>query len=280
MEIYIEYAFLENFLLDGALLSLSAYATKIKCPRGKICLSAIFGAVFALIFPLLKLSFLGGAVLKWSVGFLLCMPIAGKLRTKKDWSRYCMVSVIFMGLSFGFGGALLGVYNGFSLSGLGGSFSLTRAPSIIVFLGFFFLSLAVVWLTKKIYARRAIVNKLFSCSVIHGEKSIRAEGFLDSGNLAMKNGIPVCFLSPDLIYDLWGRDLLFGKNKGGGQVCDEIRISTVAGERVIPLYLGELEVKIDGETVKKRVYFSSLPNSISREYKILLNARTFEGSDT
>ena len=278
MEIYIEYAFLENFLLDGALLSLSAYAAKIKCPWGKICFSAAFGAVFAVIFPLLKLSFFGGAVLKWSVGFLLCMPIAGKFRTKKDWSRYCMVSVIFMGLSFGFGGALLGVYNGFSLSGLGSSFSLTRAPSIVVFLGFFFLSLSVVWLTKKIYARRAIVNKLFSCSVIHGEKSIRAEGFLDSGNLAVKNGIPVCFLSPELIYELWGRDLLFEKSEDGGQVCDEMRISTVAGERIVPLYLGEIEIKTDSETVKKQVYFASLPNSISREYKILLNARTFEGS--
>ena len=59
--------------------------------------------------------------------------------------------------------------------------------------------------------------------------------------------------------------------KGAGQVCDEMIISTVSGAKKIQLYLGEIEM----ENIKKSVYFSPSPNMLSKEYKILINARIF-----
>ena len=53
MEIYVEYAFLENFLFDYVLLRLAFYAAKIKVKKKKLVLSAACGGVFALLFPLL-----------------------------------------------------------------------------------------------------------------------------------------------------------------------------------------------------------------------------------
>ena len=35
-------------------------------------------------------------------------------------------------------------------------------------------------------------------------KNIKVKGFYDSGNSAEKNGLPVCFVRPDICYDLWG----------------------------------------------------------------------------
>ena len=277
MEIYIEYAFLENFFFDAVLLRLALYVGKRKPAWGKIVLSAVFGGIFALLFPFLNLSVFWGGVLKIAVGLTLCMPIAGALRTKKDWGRYTAIAAAFFALSFGFGGALMGVYGGFSLSA-DRAFLLKETPHIIVFLGFAALSLLAVWLVKKAYVRRAVASHLFTCILIGKERRISAEGFLDSGNLAQKNGIPVCFLSPELIYELFGQDILFGEGKEWGQVCDEMKISTVTGERILPLYQGEIEVKRGKETVRKRVYFALSSNMISREYKILLNARMFEGS--
>ncbi len=252
MEIYIEYAFLENFLFDGILLTLALFAAKRKIKWRKVCLSAGVGAVFAIIFPLLRLPEFWGTLLKIAVGLLLCLLVEDRLKTQKEWGRYALTATFFFLFSFGFGGTLLGVYG-----------SGKRIPSLLVFLGFAALVGISILLVKKLYARREVHKNVYPCIVKNGEVAISAEAFSDSGNLARKNGKPVCFLSPELFYELYGEEIL----KGGGQVCDEMAITTLAGEKTIPLYAGEIEIN---ETIKE-VYFSPSKNMIGREYKVLVN---------
>ena len=248
MELYIEYVFLENFILDGVLLALSAYSVKVKCSYWRICFSAMLGAVFAILFPLLHLPKILRACLKVSMGCLLCMPLVGKLKSRRAWERYGLVTAVFLGLSFGFGGAILGVYQGF----VGGEdgFSMVRAPSYAVFLAFSVVSLGCIVLVKRLYRRKVHVDNLYACVIRHGGKRVKTDGFLDSGNTAVKNGFPVCFLSADLLYDVWGEWLFSTKVRG--QVCDEMKISTITGERIISVYLGDIVVKIEEKSIKKR----------------------------
>lgn len=255
MVIYIEYAFLENFFFDGTLLTLALFASKTKIRYWRILLSACIGAVFAILFPLLRLPDFFGAIFKITVGFLLCMLAFGRLKTKKEWGRYALTSVFFFCLSFGFGGTLLGIYGQF------GEISY-RMPSVAVVFGFAVLSGFAVLLIRKLYARRTIFQNVYPCKIRNGEKCIQAQGFLDSGNLAMKDGVPVCFLSPELIFDLFFTG-------GEGQVCDEMQITTLAGVKTVSLYKAELEV----EGRKIQVYFAPSKNMIKRDYKILLNFR-------
>ena len=259
MVIYIEYAFLENFLFDGTLLALSLAAAKQKLKWGRICLSACLGAVFALLFPFLRLPEILRTLFKLSVGFLLCMLVSGRLKTKKEWGRYALTSVFFFCFSFGFGGTLLGLYGRFGESA-------KKLPSIAVFFGFAVLSVFSIFLIRKLYARKRVFQSVYTCLVKSQTKELETLGFLDSGNLAMKNGIPVCFLSLELIYELFFE-------QGGGQVVDEMEISTLAGVKKIPLYKGEVIM----ESVRTEVYFAPSKNMIGREYKILLNATMEKG---
>lgn len=252
MELYIEYAFLENFLFDGALLCLALYASKTKIKWWKVCLSGTIGALFALLFPLLHLPDFLKIILKLTVGALLCLVTAERLKTRKEWGRYALTCIFFYIFSFGFGGTLLAVYG-----------SGRKVASPLVFLGFALLGFVSVWLVRKFYERRAVHKRIYPCKIFHGEKCVETQAFLDSGNLAKKDGLPVCFLSPELFYELYGEEIL----KGGGQVCDEMAITTFAGEKRIPLYRGEIEIG----TVKKGVYFSPSGNMIGREYKASLN---------
>ena len=81
--------------------------------------------------------------------------------------------------------------------------------------------------------------------------------------------MPICFVSPELLYVLLGDEWL----KGGGTGRDETEITTVSGVKTIALYKGEIEMEIfRGITAKKAVYFSPSKNMITREYKVLLNA--------
>ena len=58
---------------------------------------------------------------------------------------------------------------------------------------------------------------------------------------------------------------------------EEMQIVTMTGERKIPLYLAGLQIKTkEGILRKEKVYFATSANMISREYKLLLNARIVE----
>lgn len=277
MEIYIEYAFLENFIFDGVLLWLALKAAKVTATKRRLFLSALLGGAFAVLFPLLRLSGFYSTILKLSFGLLLCLFLFPRLKTKKEWGRYALTAFFFFAFSFGFGGSLLGVY-GFSFSEndemQGGELSLRKIPHFAVFLGFVCLTLITIYFVRRVYARRQIMREVYDCRIFKGNRTIAAKGFLDSGNLAFNQGIPVCFLSPDLLYELCGDELLLGK--AGGQVCDEMEITTVNGRSKIPLYRAELTVLGIGDEWRKSVYFAPSGNMIAREYKILLNARILE----
>ena len=264
MEIYIEYAFLENFLYDLALLWLAFTAARVKTRGWKLLVASAIGGVFALVFPLLSLPQMLGTAVKIAMGAFLCMFAFGQLRTKKQWGKYALTTTLFFAFSFGFGGTLLVVYGPLSIG--------EKVPSGLVFLGFALLLAVGIYLIKKLYERHAVYSRIYACTLFAGERQTEAEGFYDSGNLAMKNGVPVCFVSPALLYDLFGEEIL----KTGGQVFDEMQITTLAGEKTTRLYLGKIAVKADEKTVYAHAYFAPSKNMIGREYTVLLNARIVE----
>lgn len=267
MVVYVEYAFLENFLFDGALLCLSLVASKQRLQWRKIVFSSIFGAVFAILFPLLALPSWMSFLLKFSCGFLLCIFPFGRLKTKKEWGRYAITSGFFFAFTFAFGGALTGVYT---------SFSLQKSPPVLTVFGFCLLTACALLFTAKIYEKKRLHAYIYPCKAEINGKKIDALGFFDSGNLATKNGVPVCFVAADFFYEICGYEILFSSEERG-QVRDEMQITTMSGRRKIPLYLGKIELKTGGkESQKKSVYFAPATNMIQREYQILLNGRILE----
>ena len=264
MTVYIEYAILENLLYDGVFLSLALYAAKEKLRVKRILFSAFMGAAFALVYPFLSLPSLLLSLLKLVVGFLLCMLAFGRIKRREEWARYGLTCLFFFLFSFGFGGALTALTRGFPKR---------KIPSWIVFLGTAALSLLSIYSVKKLYARRRIYQYIYTCEIHASGEVERAQGFFDSGNIASKNGVPVCFLSPELFYDLF-----LSKNaEGWEQVRDEMKIKTLSGTKKVPLYQGEISI-LDGEKRgRMTAYFAPSANMIGRAYKRLLNARTFEG---
>lgn len=259
MIVYIEYALIENFLYDYVLLSLSFWASREKTKWYKLAFSALCGAIFALVCPFITLPSVLFLCVKIGVGLLLCILSFGRLKTKKEWGRYAFTALCFFFLTFGFGGAMQ-------------SFSGKKAlPPPAVFIGFVLLSLSVAVLIRKLYEKRALHAFIYPCTLVFGQNNVRALGYYDSGNKATKNGVPICFISPELSYELLGEEWL----KGGGTVCDEAEIITVSGGKKIAIFKGEIAVETSrGKIEKNGVYFSPSKNMITREYKVLLHAAT------
>lgn len=260
MTVYIEYAFLENFLFDFALLALSLYAAKAKFSWGKTLFSAACGGVFAVIFPLLRLPKILAYLLKFSVGFLLCLLAFGQVKAKKEWGRYAFTAICFFGFTFLFGGALNALLQ---------EFFPKKTPFGLVAAGFAFLCLTALLFLQKFYQKRELHAYIYDCEIAFGEKKISVRGFLDSGNTAMRKGLPVCFLSPLYVYELFGEALLNGDFIGQ----EELQVQTLGGEKKYPLYKGELGVKSGGKfSARQTVYFAPATNMISREYELLLQS--------
>ena len=257
MTVYIEYALIENFLYDYVLLRLAFFASREKTKWFKAAFSALLGAVFAIVCPFISLPSALFLCLKIGVGLLLCMLSFGRLKTKKEWGRYAFTVLCFFCLTFGFGGALQ-------------SFSGKKAlPPQAVFIGVVCLSLTFAALIQKLYQKRALHAFIYPCALSFGQNTVRSLGYYDSGNCAQKDGVPICFVSPEILYELFAEEIL----QGGGTVRDETEIKTLSGAKKTPLYKGELTVEISRGKIKQNtVYFSPSGNMISREYKVLLNA--------
>ena len=143
MEVYVEYAFLENFLFDGVLLWLALRASCTPVRWWKVALSAAIGALFALLYPLLYLPIVLLQMLKFAVGFLLCLIVMPSIKTKKDRGRYALNVIFFFVFSFGFGGVLLALY--------GMEYA---PPTYLVMIGFAFLAMFSSLFVRYLYKYR------------------------------------------------------------------------------------------------------------------------------
>ena len=267
MTVYIEYAFLQNFFLDGALLWLALKGTKTPVKRWRLFLASLIGAFFAIVYPLIKLPSGLKLLLKLSVGFLLCLTAFGRLKTQGEKRKYALVVSLFFALSFLFGGALLSLTQGLSFE---------KIKTVVTPIGFAVLSFFCLVLIRKMYKKSKLWRYIYACKIVSEGKSVSTLGFFDSGNVAEKDGIPVCFISPETAYSLWGESMLLFKEERG-QVCDEMQITTMAGVKKITLYKGILEIEEKGRIrMVKEVYFAPSANMISKEYTLLLHSRIFE----
>ncbi len=262
MTVYIEYAFLENFLVDAALLYGTFTLLKRKISYKKIVLSSALGGVFALVYPLLVLPKFLLYLLKFSVGVLL-VTVAAK--REKAIGRYAMNAAAFLSVSFLFGGALTAIYDLFSVNLDSGNYEIRRLPLGGLLSGCILLALIASKGAKILYKRVKFARFLCDCELAFGEKRIKLRGFLDSGNVACFQGAPVCFISPERFLELFCV----------GQVLDEMAVTTVGGEKKIKvLKLDEMKIYLGEEpNIIKTVYVSPSAGLRSREYEVLLNSQ-------
>ncbi len=176
-----------------------------------------------------------------------------------------MTCTFFFSFTFAFGGGILAV------SGEG-------VHKGIILLSFAVLTVISLILIEKMYAKKAVEKNVYPCAIAYKQRRVSLLGFYDSGNLATEKGVPVCFVSVDVFYDLWGEEMVFGNGETGGQVCVEIPIVTMHGEKKMKGCLGMVEIALkEGRKLEKQVYFCPSANMLRREYKLLLNARIFDG---
>ncbi len=275
MEIYVEYAFIENFLLDLALLYLALKLSKSPIKTKGVLLGGLLGAFFAVGYPLLKLYvFYLAEILRITFPFIICLCAFNGKILKNDGGRYALSVISFYGLSFAFAGGVYGVCAVFNLDYAYAGGTIVGAPLGVCFavgVGFF---TGFKKFVKEFYKRKIKTQFVYPCELKLNGKTIQTDGFVDSGNVAFKNGKPVCFVSADLLFELVGLESF-------SFATDEIAVSTVSGNKNIKIFfLDEIKIYCDGRTnIISKPYCAVKTLSGTREYKVLLGAWALEGQE-
>ena len=193
MTVYIEYAFLDNLLLDYALLSVAIATLRVERKQWKVFLSALIGTAFALITPYLSLSVAFLTLYKLLVGALMVWTATNVKRAK----TYFLLYALFLGYTFAAGGLIFGVFSVFGVSASETGAVLSTLPVGVICAVVYVFVLLVKRVVKITERRRTTARRIYKCEIETGGKRYPASGLFDSGNALYdkKSGNPVVVLS-------------------------------------------------------------------------------------
>lgn len=254
--VYIEEVALQNFVVNGALLSLAVTALKLPKSRIRVLLSALIGATFAVCLP-----FVGRALVVYKTCALICTTaFAAKYGRFK---KYLLFIVVFSALSFIAGGAAYAFLGMTLTSGSALAYSGGKAVKYAVTGAFAFLWV-FSWEAGRFAARRRIsASDARSCELFINDNRLKVSCFNDTGNRIIDSvtGKSVVILSNDI-----GKPYVDEKSR-------KIEIATVHSVKSCPVVLADKIVihNSDGDKVFEKIPVAVADNVFS-EFKLIYNA--------
>ena len=208
MTVYVEYVFLDNFLIDLVLLILTAKIIKMQPKWYQYAIACAFGTLVSFVLPLFSLPVVFGIAIKLFTGILMC-------------------KICFWGQPFSvrFAGFVILLACLYSLGGLTIAFMflLTKNPletfkmsysgmlpiGLVVF-GAFCLIFAVMYLLKYIKERKIVAPFLRTIKLGLFGKTIELLGYFDSGNRLEDDvsGLPIVVVSRQSLSKKLSKNLL------------------------------------------------------------------------
>lgn len=223
MQVFVEFALLENFCMDFTLLYCAKLVSKNLAALWRVLIAAAIGACFAVVFPLFKLAGVWAIVVKILSGLLLCL-ICGRFKSFKSYFKF---TAAFLGFTFALGGGLIAI---FSLTGTeysaGEGFILSSVPIGIPAFGALILIIAARRLAQKL---KKVGKTVVDLKIFAGGNSVSLSGFFDSGNKVYLRGSPVSVIP--LIYA--------AKLIDEERIKDTVKIHTVAGSKKLKVFTAD-----------------------------------------
>lgn len=176
MEVYIEYVILDNLIIDSILIYLTNLTMRTKINKYRLFTASVVGTIFAIFLPSLKINNIILIFVKLLAGLFIVL-IFSKLKLKDILLNY----IIFITYTFMMGGLCFGILyllnSNVSINGLI-IYNFNIPISIIILLIFIYFLI----MKKFIKYRKNILNLTYPVEIFKDNKSIKLNGFLDTGN--------------------------------------------------------------------------------------------------
>jgi stage II sporulation protein GA (sporulation sigma-E factor processing peptidase) len=181
--VYLEYAIIDNLVINALLLYLTAKTIKQKPPGLRIFFAAVAGTFFALIMPLIQITGTGGAVamvaIKLFVGAMMVFIVQNQSA-----ARYILFFTLFITYTFALGGAVYGVL--YSFTSARGSFLYFTGSASVPIGVFAAAAILFLWVLSKLVKflnlRHSINNYLRDTVITYQDNKFKITSYLDTGN--------------------------------------------------------------------------------------------------
>ena len=212
MVVYLEYVLLDNIVITALLLWLTFRTVKLRHSRLGILLGALVGTVFAFVLPLVQLGGVLMFLIKLFIGAVVVFT-AMSLKPRKapggriSFARFLLFYVVFVALTFAFGGAIYGI--AFAFTGTANSltyFSQNLSVPVGVFVA---AAIAIAWLlhllVKFLNMRHSINTCLRDVVITYKDEKFRVTSYYDTGNRLIdpKSRAPVVIITLSLFLKMF-----------------------------------------------------------------------------
>jgi len=197
MTIWIEYAIIDNLVINTLLLWFVFRTVKQKAPKWRIFASAVFGTTAALLLPLLTYTGVIAFLIKLFIGAVMVFIVQSKSLT-----RFMLFYLLFFVYTFAFGGAVYGIMLMFTSTV--GAFSANisvGALIAIVLVTWKLLSLCIKFLNL----RHSVNNYLRDIVIHYKDEKFCVTSYLDTGNRLVdpETRTPVVIISLSLFLKMF-----------------------------------------------------------------------------
>lgn len=179
MTIYIEQILIDNLIINYIILYCTFLILKEKGKFLRLFSSALIGSVYALFSPLLNFPNIVLTILKIILG-LFMISLTKKFKNLKEFFLYF---VVFIFLTFLFGGVCLFILISFDKNFNVQNYSTYSLPLGIIVLILFLMSVVLKNIFKNVYKRKNINNFIYNMIIFNNNSYTKLLAFLDSGNL-------------------------------------------------------------------------------------------------
>ena len=237
MSVYIEYIFLDNFIINFLLLYAVTKTLRVKAKKLRLFAAALLGTILAILLPLFEVGDIAAFAVKLGTGLLmtvLACPARGK--------RFLAAYLLFVLYTFALGGAAIGLL--FMLKA-----DMRQTAALIydfdVPIGLIIAALALCVkllfdLVKYLQRRRSVYPFLRDIELEYNGKRFRATAFIDSGNRVYDDdGSPVLVIGRRLAGKMIPKEIL-GRQGGEGEFRVREYLTPLRPSAMILFKIGKL----------------------------------------
>lgn len=266
MFVYIEYAVIDNMVINFLLIKTAVKICKIKTKFLYLFLSALLGTVFAILIPFFNLSDFLFILIKITIALLMTL-IGGQYPSFK---KYLFTFAVFLFFTFLCGGFLIFLFNLAKID-YESYFTLnydSLLPVGITALILYLISKLTLYLVKKVISYKNLTPFIRECVIVINKKKFVVKGFIDSGNglYDKKSGLPVIVCSNSFFENL--KDINVKKS------VSDLEFDTVSGSSTMKLYVIDKLMIFNGVNVNifNNVLLGVSPFGFnSTKYQLLLH---------
>ncbi len=175
MIVYIEDTLIENFLITYIILCIIFSFIREEKHKIRMILASIFGAVVALLYPIINLNSFFILILKICMGYIITLIAYKNASLKKQ----IFFFVMFMFITAVYGGINLMLYYC-----LYGNFeSSKKLPTVLILISVSVVTYFIKQCEQVIYKKKTLNNFIYDVVINLNSTTIKTKGYLDSGNI-------------------------------------------------------------------------------------------------